>query len=71
MDEDLVDEIFTNNETDEECIKAMLEVWLQKSLNPSWKDVTDALSKIGKNQLSHLIIDESECNSLTQLTCDS
>ena len=53
MDEDLVDEIFTNNETDGECLKAMLEVWLQKSINPTWKDVTDALSKIGKNQLNH------------------
>ena len=53
MDEDLLDEIFTNNETDEECLKAMLEVWLQKSTNPTWKDVTDALSEIGKNQLNH------------------
>ena len=53
MDEDLLDEIFTNNETDEECLKVMLEVWLQKSTNPTWKDVTDALSKIGKNQLNH------------------
>ena len=49
MDEDLLDEIFTNNETDEECLKAMLELWLQKSMNPTWKDVTDALSTIGKN----------------------
>ena len=48
MDDDLLDEIFTNNERNEECLRVMLELWLQKSMNPTWKAVTDALSKIGK-----------------------
>ena len=48
MDEDLLDEIYVNNETDEECLKVLLEVWLQKSTNPTWINVTDALAKIGK-----------------------
>jgi len=29
MDEDLLDEIFTNNVTDDECLRAALEQWLQ------------------------------------------
>ena len=51
MDEDLLDEIYVNNETDEECLRVLLEVWLQKSTNPTWKNVTDAVAKIGKNWL--------------------
>ena len=51
IDEDLLDEIYVNNETDEECLRVLLEVWLQKSTNPTWKNVTDALAKIGKNWL--------------------
>ena len=49
MDEDLLDEIYVNNEMDEECLRVLLEVWLQKSTNPTWKNVTNALAKIGKN----------------------
>ena len=47
IDEDLLDEIFTNNETNEDCLKAVLEVWLQKSTNLTWKDVTRALKELG------------------------
>ena len=55
LDEDLLDEIFTNTEADEECFRAMLEVWLQKSTNPTWKDVTDALSESGEDQLAEYL----------------
>ena len=58
MDEDLLDEIYVNNERDEECLRVLLEVWLQKSTNPTWKNVTNALAKIGKN---HCISDKSQC----------
>lgn len=50
IDEDLVDEIFTNNEGDEECLIAVLEVWMKKSL--TWKTVIDSLWKIGEDELA-------------------
>ena len=50
MDEDLLDEIYVNNEKDEECLRVLLEMWLQKSTNPTWKNVTNAVTKIGKTQ---------------------
>ena len=49
MDEDLLDEIYVNNEMDEECLRVLLKMWLQNSTNPTWKNVTDALAKIGTN----------------------
>ena len=48
IDEDRLDEIYTNNETDEECLRVMLQLWLQ---NPQ-ANVTDALKTIGENQLA-------------------
>ena len=55
MDGDLLDEIFTNNETDEECLSSMLEVWLEKSTNPTWKHVTDALSESREDGLAEYL----------------
>lgn len=52
VDEDLIDEIFTNNNgIDEECLKDILDVWLKKS-SPTWKGVADALQRIGEDQLA-------------------
>ena len=59
IDEDLLDEIFTNNETDEECLKAVLEVWLQKSTNLTWRDVTHALKRIGNVELAESLYHRS------------
>ena len=59
IDEDLLDEIFTINETDEECLKAMLEVWLQKSTNLTWKDVTHALKELGNVELAESLCHRS------------
>ena len=51
MDEDLVDEIWTNNNgIDEECLKNFLDMWVKKS--PTWNDVTNALQKIGEDELA-------------------
>ena len=51
MDEDLVDEIWTNNNgRDEECLKNFLDMWVMKS--PTWNDVTTALQKIGEDELA-------------------
>ena len=51
MDEDRLDEIFTNNEGDEECLRVMLQLWLR---NPR-VNVADALKSIGENQLAELL----------------
>jgi len=53
MDEDLLDEIFTNNATDDECLRVVLEQWLQ--IRPACKDLSDALQKIGERQLAELL----------------
>jgi len=52
LDEDLLDEIFTNNESEEECLRVMLEVWFQKSWKPTWRVVANALVAIEENQLA-------------------
>ena len=48
MEHHLLDEIFTNNATDDECLRAALEQWLQ--IHPVCKDLSDALQKIGEGQ---------------------
>ena len=63
MDEDLLDEIFTNNETEDECLRAVLEQWLQ--IHPTFEELSDALQKIGEKQLAELLY--STCKAyLTQ-----
>ena len=52
MDEHRLDEIFTNNKTNEEHLRAVLEVWLRKSNNSKWSDVDDTFSNIGKDYLA-------------------
>lgn len=70
VDEDLMDEIFTNNSgMDEECLKDILEVWLKKS-SPTWKSVADVAQKIGEDQLAESLyhkrkIHHSDCVRLT------
>ena len=51
IDEDDLDEIFTIGETDEECLKDVLEVWIKKS-SPTWKEVADTLKSIGEKKLA-------------------
>jgi len=51
LDEDRLDEIFTINESEDECLRVMLEVWFQKSWKPTWRDVANALVAIGEDQL--------------------
>jgi len=52
LDEDRLDEIFTNNKSEEECLRVMLAVWFQKSWKPTWRVVANALVAIGENQLA-------------------
>ena len=47
LDEDRLDEIFTNNETDEACLQEMLKHYMMRSdLNHSWEEIEAALKKI-------------------------
>ena len=67
VDEDLIDEIFTNNNgIDEECLKDILDVWLKKS-TPTWKGVADAAQKTGENQLAESLYHKrkTDCVCLT------
>ena len=48
LDEDRLDEIFTNNETDEDCLKDMLEVYMVRpDLDHNWEEIQRAIKKIG------------------------
>ena len=47
LDEDRLDEIFTNNETDEACLNVMLEHYMKRSdLKHSWEEVREAKRKV-------------------------
>ena len=57
LDEDQLDEIFTNNETDEACLEVMLEQYMARPyLNHSWEEIQKALKWIGEE----LTIDQPE-----------
>ena len=45
LDEDHLDEIFTNNETDEACLHVMLELYMERS-NHSWEEIESAMRKV-------------------------
>ena len=51
FDEDLIDEIHTNNETDEACLQNCMEAWVER-LGPSWKKLSRALREIGEKSLA-------------------
>jgi len=59
IDEDLLDEIFTNNATDDECLRDALKQWLK--IRPACEDLSDALQKIGESQLAELLHPTSFC----------
>ena len=49
LDEDRLDEIYTNNETNEVCLHVMLEVYMMRSdLKHSWEEIHAAIKKIRK-----------------------
>ena len=44
LDDDRLDEIFTNNETDEACLREMVELYMMRSdLDHSWEEIEHAL----------------------------
>ena len=61
LDEDRLDEIFTNNETDEACLQEMFELYMARSdLNHSWEEVQEALKKIEESAIDQLEISPGE-----------
>ena len=49
--EDCIDEIFTNNETDEACLRKMLEVYMMRSdLKHNWEEIHAAINKVESKQ---------------------
>ena len=47
LDEDRLDEIYTNNEREEDCLQELLELYMMRSdLSHSWEEVHAALEKI-------------------------
>ena len=47
LDEDLLDEIFTNNVTDEACLRNMLELYMKRcGLKHSWEEIREAMRKV-------------------------
>ena len=47
LDDDLLDEIFTNNDTDEECLRDMLERYMMRTNgNHSWEVIHKALRRV-------------------------
>ena len=49
LDEYRLDEIYTNNETDEVCLQEMLELYLARpDLDHSWEEIQEAVKKIGE-----------------------
>ena len=51
FDEDMIDEIDTNNQTDELCLLHMVEIWVSR-LAPSWETLSLVLRDIGRNDLA-------------------
>ena len=47
LDEDRLDEIYTNNQTDEACLQEMIEVYMLRSdLDHSWEEIQAILENI-------------------------
>ena len=52
--EDNLDEIFTNNKTDEACLQEMLRFYLMRSdLQHDWEEVSTALRNLGEETLAN------------------
>lgn len=47
LHEEILIEVFTNNETDEDCLQEMLERYLERSdLKHSWEEIDEALRRV-------------------------
>ena len=49
ISETILDEVFTNSESDEDCMMEMLSHWLEYHNGPpTWEEVTFAVQKLGE-----------------------
>ena len=56
LSEDLLDEIDTNNETDEGCFRQTLEYYMGKcDLQHTWEEIVSFLTTIGAEELADKI----------------
>ena len=54
--ENILDEIFTNNEAHEACLREMLRYYMMRSdLHRDWKEISSALRKLGEETLANNI----------------
>ena len=53
FNEDLIDEIYTNNEMNEACLQDCVEQWVAR-LQPSWETLSVVLSDNGEDELARL-----------------
>ena len=51
FDEDLIDEIDINNESDEDCLQDCVEQWNSR-LQPSWEKLSQVLRHLGEEDLA-------------------
>ena len=51
FDDDMIDEIFTNDDTDEACLQNCVEQWFRK-LDPTWQKLSRVLSDMGQESLA-------------------
>ena len=51
LDEDRLDEIFTNNDTGEACLHVMLEHYMERcGLKHGWEEIREAMRKVKEAQ---------------------
>ena len=65
VDEDDIDEIFTNNDTDESCLCDLLDRFV--TVHHNWVDVEGALRKMGEEHLAeraseHYVLPSKFCS---------
>ena len=51
FDDDLIDEIDTNNDMDEGCLHHCVDSWVTK-LQPSWEKLSHILKELGEEELA-------------------
>ena len=65
FDEDLIDEIDTNNDMNEGCLQVCVEMWVN-GLQPSWKKLSHALRELEEVELARQALNKGSvllCNT--------
>ena len=68
FDDDIIDEIFTNNETEEACLQDCVEQWIMR-LGPTWQKLAHVLSDMGQNSLAQQAWSRGGCDNISNLEC--